>query len=102
MADFEENKDSEKRFEWMPSGCKALADGEYDAIVLGTGLKECVMSGLLSTNGLKVLHLDRNNYYGADGASLNLTNLYQKFNAGEVDKYVAASRENENEERSDQ
>ena len=25
----------------------ALADGEYDAIVMGTGLKECVISGLL-------------------------------------------------------
>ncbi len=34
---------------------------EYDAIVLGTGLKECILSGLLSVNGLKVgireLHL---------------------------------------------
>jgi hypothetical protein len=27
---------------------------EYDAIVLGTGLKECILSGLLSVNGLKV------------------------------------------------
>ena len=30
---------------------KPLADGEYDAIVLGTGLKECVVSGLLSVKG---------------------------------------------------
>jgi hypothetical protein len=29
-------------------------DGEYDAIVLGTGLKECIISGLLSVSGLKV------------------------------------------------
>ncbi len=27
---------------------------EYDAIVLGTGLKECIISGLLSVDGLKV------------------------------------------------
>jgi RAB protein geranylgeranyltransferase component A len=27
---------------------------EYDAIVLGTGLKECIISGLLSVSGLKV------------------------------------------------
>jgi Rab GDP dissociation inhibitor len=26
-----------------------------------------------------VLHIDRNNYYGGDCASLNLTNLYAKF-----------------------
>jgi hypothetical protein len=29
-------------------------DEEYDAIVLGTGLKECIISGLLSVDGLKV------------------------------------------------
>ena len=49
-----------------------LADGEYDAIVLGTGLTECMLAGLLSVKGLKVLQIDRNNYYGAEAASLNL------------------------------
>lgn len=39
-------------------------DQEYDAIVLGTGLKECILSGLLSIEGKKVLHMDRNDYYG--------------------------------------
>ena len=29
-------------------------DASYDAIVLGTGLKECIISGLLSGDGLKV------------------------------------------------
>ena len=29
-------------------------DEEYDAIVLGTGLKECIVSGLLSVAGKKV------------------------------------------------
>lgn len=29
-------------------------DQEYDAIVLGTGLKECILSGLLSVGGKKV------------------------------------------------
>ena len=55
---------------------------EYDAIVLGTGLKECILSGLLSVNGKKVLHLDRNSYYGADTASPNLTNLWAMFRPG--------------------
>jgi len=31
---------------------------------------------------LKVLHIDRNNYYGGDAASLNLTNLFKKFRNG--------------------
>ena len=64
--------DTTQTFDWLPEGTEALADGEYDAIVLGTGLKECVISGLLSVKGKKVLQLDRNGYYGADGASLNV------------------------------
>lgn len=56
---------------------------EYDVIVLGTGLKECILSGLLSVKGKKVLHLDRNGYYGAETASLNLTNLWSMFRPGE-------------------
>jgi Rab GDP dissociation inhibitor len=58
-------------------------DEEYDVIVLGTGLTECVLSGLLSKEGKKVLHMDRNDYYGGDSASLNLTQLYRKFRPGQ-------------------
>jgi len=57
-------------------------DEEYDVIVLGTGLKECILSGLLSVNKYKVLHMDRNDYYGAESASLNLIQLFKK--AGEI------------------
>ena len=78
-ADNEDSKSAPKNFDWMPEGCIALADGEYDAIILGTGLTECIISGLLSVNGKRVLHVDRNNYYGAETASLSLLNLFQKF-----------------------
>ncbi|ONH90692.1 hypothetical protein PRUPE_8G069400 [Prunus persica] len=54
-------------------------DEEYDVIVLGTGLKECILSGLLSVDGLKVLHMDRNDYYGGASTSLNLTQLWKRF-----------------------
>ena len=33
----------------------------YDAIVLGTGLKECIISGLLSVDGYKVRSLEAHN-----------------------------------------
>ena len=33
---------------------KRSMDASYDAVVLGTGLKECIISGLLSVDGLKV------------------------------------------------
>eukprot|EP00124_Ichthyophonus_hoferi_P000761 Ihof_evm3s31 gene=Ihof_evmTU3s31 len=60
-------------------------DEEYDVIVLGTGLKECVLSGLLSVHGKKVLHIDRNDYYGGESASMTpldkLFGLFEKKNA---------------------
>uniref|UniRef100_A0A7S1YJ65 Rab GDP dissociation inhibitor n=1 Tax=Grammatophora oceanica TaxID=210454 RepID=A0A7S1YJ65_9STRA len=80
-------------FDWLPEGTEALADGEYDAIVLGTGLKECVVSGLLSIGGKKVLQVDRNGYYGGEGASLNLTNLFEKFQAGDAPTNLGANRD---------
>jgi len=48
-------------------------------VILGTGLKECILSGVLSVEGKKVLHMDKNNYYGGDTASLNLKQLCEKF-----------------------
>jgi len=56
---------------------------EYDVICLGTGLKECILSGLMSVNQKKVLHMDRNSYYGGESASLNLEQLYNKFRDGQ-------------------
>jgi Rab GDP dissociation inhibitor len=59
-------------------------DDEYDVIVLGTGLKECILSGLMSSIAKKkVLHMDRNSYYGGESASLNLEQLYAKFRGDE-------------------
>ncbi|XP_022244044.1 rab GDP dissociation inhibitor alpha-like [Limulus polyphemus] len=56
-------------------------DEEYDVIVLGTGLKECILSGMLSVSGKKVLHIDRNKYYGGESASITpLEELFSKFN----------------------
>jgi Rab GDP dissociation inhibitor len=51
----------------------------YDVIVMGTGLTEGIISGLLSVNGKKVLHIDRNNYYGGDCASLGLQQIWEHF-----------------------
>lgn len=57
-----------------------LAEGDYDVVVVGTGLKECILSGLLSVAGKKVLHMDRNDYYGGESASITpLEKLYEIF-----------------------
>ncbi|KAJ2549004.1 Rab GDP dissociation inhibitor alpha, partial [Coemansia sp. RSA 1878] len=57
-------------------------DEEYDVIILGTGLTECMLSGILAVEGKKVLHIDRNNFYGGECASVNLTQLYERFRDG--------------------
>lgn len=32
--------------------------------------QECILSGIMSVKGKKVLHMDRNAYYGAESASI--------------------------------
>jgi len=68
-------------------------DEEYDCIILGTGLKECILSGVLSVEGKKVLHMDRNSYYGGDSASLNLVQLFEKFKKQNPSTTLGASRD---------
>ncbi|KAK7101913.1 rab GDP dissociation inhibitor beta-like [Littorina saxatilis] len=63
-------------------------DEKYDVIVLGTGLKECILSGMLSVDGKKVLHMDRNKYYGGDSASLTpLVDVFTHFNKPKTKEY---------------
>ncbi|XP_060531727.1 rab GDP dissociation inhibitor alpha [Cylas formicarius] len=69
-------------------------DEEYDAIVLGTGLKECILSGMLSVSGKKVLHVDRNKYYGGESASIcPLEELFAKFGAPAPDESYGRGRD---------
>lgn len=56
----------------------------YDLVVLGTGITETMLSGLCSLEGMRVLHLDKNSFYGDAGASLNATALWQRFRPGEA------------------
>ena len=64
----------------------ALADGKYDVVICGTGLTECIVSGLLCQKGMRVLQVDRNRFYGSACASLTLTNLFKKFKGREPTK----------------
>ncbi|GFU28549.1 rab proteins geranylgeranyltransferase component A 2 [Nephila pilipes] len=47
----------------------------FDVIVVGTGLPECIVAAAAARVGKKVLHMDRNGYYGGDWASFS----YDKF-----------------------
>ncbi|XP_033743343.1 rab proteins geranylgeranyltransferase component A 2-like [Pecten maximus] len=49
--------------------------GDFDVIVLGTGMPESILAAALSRVGQKVLHIDRNEYYSGQWASFNLENI---------------------------
>jgi len=69
-------------------------DEEYDCIVLGTGLTECILSGMLSVSGKKVLHMDRNKYYGGESASITpLDDLFTKFGVPSPDEAYGRGRD---------
>lgn len=69
-------------------------DEEYDCIILGTGLTECVISGMLSVSGKKVLHMDRNKYYGGESASLTpLEEVFKKFGMPAPDETYGRGRD---------
>ncbi|CAB4255533.1 similar to Saccharomyces cerevisiae YER136W GDI1 GDP dissociation inhibitor [Maudiozyma barnettii] len=61
-------------------------DTEYDVIVLGTGITECILSGLLSVDGKKVLHIDKQDHYGGESASVSLSQLYSQFKKNPIGK----------------
>ncbi|OIR56899.1 MAG: Rab GDP-dissociation inhibitor [Amphiamblys sp. WSBS2006] len=54
-------------------------DDHYDYLILGTGITECIMGGILSMQGSRVLQVDRNKHYGGECASLDLQQLYARF-----------------------
>eukprot|EP00808_Paulinella_micropora_P009529 g2964.t1 len=72
-------------------------DQTYDYIVLGTGLKECILGGLMATEKKSVLQMDRNSYYGGESASLNLEQLFEKFSGEgkgkDIDKKFGRTRD---------
>eukprot|EP00123_Amoebidium_parasiticum_P010416 comp20091_c0_seq1/m.24746 comp20091_c0_seq1/g.24746 ORF comp20091_c0_seq1/g.24746 comp20091_c0_seq1/m.24746 type:complete len:698 (-) comp20091_c0_seq1:488-2581(-) len=53
------------------SASEAQAES-YDVVVVGTGLPESIVAAALARIGKKVLHVDRNEYYGGEWATFNL------------------------------
>ena len=52
-----------------------------DAVILGTGLSESIISMLLSEQKKKVLVVDTTNCYGSEFATLNYIEFVKLFNA---------------------
>jgi hypothetical protein len=60
-----------------------LPQDQYEVVVVGTGLVECIVAGAAARVSKKVVHLDPNDFYGEDWASFQLQDLV---------KYVRSSR----------
>ena len=55
--------------------------------------QECILSGMLSVSGKKVLHIDRNKYYGGESASITpLEDLFTRFGAPAPDEAYGKGR----------
>lgn len=62
----------------MTGPCKYfdnIDDTEFDVVVKGTGLAECIIASAFTISGKKVLHIDSNDFYGGPFASLSLSSL---------------------------
>ena len=55
----------------------------YDALVLGSGIKESLISGILASRGKRVLQLDRQPSPGGSEATLDLAEVYERLEGGE-------------------
>jgi len=56
---------------------RAAFDTRYDAIVLGSGLKESLVSSMLASQGKRVLHLDQE-APGGESRSVDMQTLYER------------------------
>jgi RAB protein geranylgeranyltransferase component A len=62
---------------------QTASNHHYDAIVLGTGLKESLISGLLASEGKRVLQLERSAVLGGAQASVDLQQLSDRTTGSE-------------------
>lgn len=62
----------------------AEEDDKYDLVIEGTGLTESILSAAASWAGRKVLHIDKNDFYGSHWAALSLDQIdaWAQDNAG--------------------
>lgn len=51
---------------------ESLAETPWDVTISGTGLAQSLLALALSRSGKKVLHIDRNPYYGGSEAAFSL------------------------------
>ncbi|KAG6873997.1 hypothetical protein C0995_007953 [Termitomyces sp. Mi166 len=72
-----------------------MEDGNFDVVIIGTGLAESITAAALSKTGFKVAHIDENSYYGGNEASISLDEFAQWVDtmaSSQNPKYTSVSR----------
>lgn len=69
-------------------------DDKYDLVIEGTGLSESILAAAASWAGKKVLHVDKNTYYGAHWAALSIEQLdaWVEHQTGKGTKLISTSK----------
>lgn len=71
----------------------SLTIDQCDILILGTGLVESILAAALAWQGVKVLHIDRNRYYGDSCSTLTIDQLKKwcmEVNSGRVPHFSDA------------
>jgi len=58
---------------------------EYDVMIFGTGLTECILAGLLAMDNKKILLVDDKMHYGGEFTSYKLDVFFDLFNQNKTD-----------------
>ena len=68
----------------MDSNIPAPEDDNYDIVIEGTGLTESILAAAASWAGKKVLHVEKNTFYGSHWAALSIDQIdtWAQENAG--------------------
>jgi len=59
-----------------------LDENRFDAIILGTGLIESLLAAALALQGKKVLHMDKNDFYGSRFSTLTFSAFHKVMSEG--------------------
>lgn len=49
-----------------------LNDRDFDVIIIGTSMSQCILSAALARAGKKIMHIDGNRWYGSSHSTLTL------------------------------
>lgn len=73
----------------------APEDNKFDVVIDGTGLTTSILSAAASWAGKRILHVDKNNFYGDHWAALSIDQLdgWVRDNAGSRKANICSTKQ---------